>query len=248
MYKYLKTNEAVANYSEAMEAETISKNGRNSKSQMSRGNFKIFTLVILFVAGMITIKSCKKDNDNGQVSQNVVDLVSEPNVFPVAKTWARMEETVPGSERNWTVGSNTPPDGYEGIKKTSGVECFVYNTEWNCKAVKVSASENPEDFAMINPLADVLWPGNLVQGKSLESGVPTNIPVSVSKRQPGNISLAIVSSAGTIGAPMYRMVDKMQFSSVNQAMNDILRGYDGTGPARYFFEYSFKSLSAISSH
>jgi len=33
-----KTNEAVASYCGAMEADTISKNGRNLKSQMSRGN------------------------------------------------------------------------------------------------------------------------------------------------------------------------------------------------------------------
>ena len=34
-----KTIGAVANQSGAMEADTISKNGRSSKSQMSRGNF-----------------------------------------------------------------------------------------------------------------------------------------------------------------------------------------------------------------
>jgi len=33
-----KTNKAVANYCGAMEADTISKNGRRSKSQMSRRN------------------------------------------------------------------------------------------------------------------------------------------------------------------------------------------------------------------
>ena len=34
---------AVANQSGAMEADTISKNGRSSKSQMSRGNILVFT-------------------------------------------------------------------------------------------------------------------------------------------------------------------------------------------------------------
>jgi len=34
--------EAVANQSEAMEADTISKNGQNLKSQMSRGNQILF--------------------------------------------------------------------------------------------------------------------------------------------------------------------------------------------------------------
>ena len=39
-----KTNEAVANKSGAMEAETISKHGASSKSHMSRGNFLILAL------------------------------------------------------------------------------------------------------------------------------------------------------------------------------------------------------------
>jgi len=77
---------------------------------------------------------------------------------------------------------------------------------------------------MFNPLASVLWPGNLVQGASIASGVPTSIPVT--KRQPGNISLAIVTP-GSDGALMHRTVDKMQFSNVNQAMNDILSGFTG---------------------
>ena len=40
MYKHFEANEVVvANHSGAMGAETISKNGHSSKSQMSRGNF-----------------------------------------------------------------------------------------------------------------------------------------------------------------------------------------------------------------
>ena len=38
MSQNFKTNEVAASNSGAMEAETISKNGRISKSQMSRGN------------------------------------------------------------------------------------------------------------------------------------------------------------------------------------------------------------------
>ena len=54
MYQYLKINEAVANYSGAMEADTIS-NGRNPKSQTSRGNplIKVKFPVRLFAATLI---------------------------------------------------------------------------------------------------------------------------------------------------------------------------------------------------
>ena len=91
---------------------------------------------------------------------------------------------------------------------------------------------------MFDPLSSVLWPGNLVQGKSISSGVPTSIPVS--KRKPGNISFAIVSpdKEGVINR-YYRTVDKMQFSYVNQAMNEVLSGYGGNGYAKYYVDMDF---------
>jgi hypothetical protein len=55
------TNEvAVANQSGAMEADTISKHGRSSKSQMSKGNFfKYFGIIALamFIAGTSSCRS-----------------------------------------------------------------------------------------------------------------------------------------------------------------------------------------------
>ena len=166
-----------------------------------------------------------------KVSQEVIDLVFGVGVFSEAQEWGRREEIVPGSQRSWTEQSNEPP---AGITRLSNVDCFAYNTVWNCVTIRVSASQNSDNFAMFNPLASVLWPGNLVQGTSLVSGIPTSIPVS--KRQPGNIALVSSGSGGTV---MYRTVDKMQFSSVNQAMNDIVQGLDGQGFFQYSFEYHF---------
>jgi len=251
----LTIEKTVANQSGAMESETIQKNGRNPKSLMSRRNFKLFAVFLLVAAGIITIKSCKKD-ENDKVPQNVIDLVKAPEEFPEEKEWLRKEVTVPGSETSRTEESNTPGPDYtpksgksltersndpsEGIRRLSVDECFAYNVKWNCETVKVSASENPDDFVMFNPLASVLWPGNLIQGESLKSGVPTTIPVT--KRQSGNVSLAIVSSdAGGAANKMYRTVEKMQMSYVNQAMNEILSGFGGNGYAQYFFESEFIS-------
>ena len=42
MYQYFKTIEAAANRSGAMEADTISKHGRSSKSHTSKGNVNNF--------------------------------------------------------------------------------------------------------------------------------------------------------------------------------------------------------------
>jgi len=204
---------------------------------MSRSNLKILGLVI-FVAGIISFVMCKKDVENAQIPQSVFDMVSEPETFKEIPRQDRIEEII--SDTSYWKRYDELPDDWDKPSRSADLDtCHTYNVLWNCKTVKVSASENPDDFAMVDPQASVLWPGNLVQGASLESGVPTSIPVSVTKRQPGNISLAIVSSSGEVGDPMFMTVDKMQFSSVNQAMNDILRGYSGTGPARYVFDYKF---------
>jgi len=65
-----KTSGAVANQGGAMEVDTILKNGRSSKSQMSRENFLKF-IGVLFVASLIFVTAgCDKDkeeNDNGVV-------------------------------------------------------------------------------------------------------------------------------------------------------------------------------------
>ena len=63
-----KTNEAVANHGGAMEADTISKHGRSSKSQMSRGISKF----IAFLAFVVMLSAC---------SQRLVDftIISSKN-------------------------------------------------------------------------------------------------------------------------------------------------------------------------
>ena len=235
----LTIEKAVANQSGAMETGTISKNGASPKSLTSRGNFKIFALVVL-VAGIVTVKSCKKD-DSGTVPKNVIELVSSVDVFTEKEEWEH-KEIVPERERSVTVPHDTsdPGDPPPPITRLSVDECFAYNTTWNCETTRHSASKNPDDFFMYNPFADVLWPGNLVQGASLESGIPTSIPVDIAKRRPGNISIAVVTPDGQgLANPRFRTVENMQFSHVNQAMNDVLADFWGNSPANYNISMGF---------
>ena len=64
-YKIFKTNVAVANQGGAMEAETISKNGRSLKSQMSKVNIFKFVLALFVVVSLgAGLSAC--DNANAQ--------------------------------------------------------------------------------------------------------------------------------------------------------------------------------------
>jgi uncharacterized membrane protein YphA (DoxX/SURF4 family) len=60
MLEFLKTQQSHANYStSAMEADTISKNGRSSKSQMSRGNF-LRKICFVLLAIVFIFSGCEK--------------------------------------------------------------------------------------------------------------------------------------------------------------------------------------------
>ena len=156
------------------------------------------------------------------VSQAVVDFIFQTNSFDEKTPSLFNSELV--SEREYAT--------------TQSIDGVIYTTKWECETRRYSASENPDNFFMFDPLASVLWPGNLVQGNSIASGVPTSIPIS--KRQPGNISFAIVSpdKEGVVNE-YYRTVDNMQLSYVNQAMNEVLAGYGGHGYAKYNVEIGF---------
>ncbi len=108
---------------------------------------------------------------------------------------------------------------------------------WSCTETNYSLTNEPSKFVVVDPNADVLWPGSLVQGKSLASGLLDPIPV---KRAPGTITLTI---AGGASATFSRTMPEASLSSATQAMNDILGGYNGGTPSKF----SFTSESVYSS-
>ena len=179
------------------------------------------TALVVLTAAIFTFQSC--DNEDlpplppERISDDVIALINSVDMLPLAQEFPERMDIV--RDTTWVEDNNQT------------------TTKWTCVRKRVSASRNPAEFAMINPNASVLWPGNLLQGASLASGVPTPIPMH-NFRQPGRISLAIVAG-GNQGARMYREVDRMTFSAVNQAMNDILSEFPGQGPAQYSFSMDY---------
>ena len=92
----------------------------------------------------------------------------------------------------------------------------------------------PEKFVALDPNADVLWPGSLVQGKSMAGGILDPVPV---KRAPGTITLTLASGGG---GPFFKTMPEPSLSAATQAQNEILAAYTGKTPAK--FSYSFESI------
>ncbi len=107
-------------------------------------------------------------------------------------------------------------------------------TTYQCKYTDYSLTKVPEKFVALNPNADVLWPGSLVQGKSMAGGILDPVPV---KRAPGTITLTLASGGG---GPFFKKMDEPSLSSATQAQNEILANYTGKTPAK--FSYSFQSI------
>lgn len=101
-----------------------------------------------------------------------------------------------------------------------------------CTQTPYSLTKVPEKFVALNPNADVLWPGSLVQGKSMAGGILDPIPV---KRAPGTITLTL-SSGG--GGPFFKKMEEPSLSAATQAQNEILESYTGATPAKFSYSYS----------
>jgi hypothetical protein len=75
-----------------------------------------------------------------------------------------------------------------------------------------------ESVVAFQPNADVLWPGSLVQGKTLQSGILTSIPVRGEDRVPGKIVLTGVAGAKVVE----KEIAQPSLGTVQQAVNDLI--------------------------
>jgi hypothetical protein len=100
----------------------------------------------------------------------------------------------------------------------------------NTKQINYVGFESVSHIPLIGTNVAV-WPGNLIQGKSIASGNLT--PVSIAaKRSPGRIVLVEMS-----GQAMSYLRDVAHFTNtnVNQAINDILKYHSGVFPANFTY-------------
>ncbi len=131
-------------------------------------------------------------------------------------------------------------DEYENITaridtSQTTVQAEVNGMVQECYSIGVTESyditRNPDEFVMMNPWADVIWPGGLIQGGSLrDDNVPAGVPI-YGKRLPGRIFLAIVS--GNENMDEWYKETELRPANVTQAMNDLMKTYLGKKTPAY---------------
>ena len=93
---------------------------------------------------------------------------------------------------------------------------------YHCERVTLSITDGNPSFPMFNPNADVIYPGNLIQGATRNNATPSIIPVS---RTGGTISYNLNNGNNQSFFP----VDEVKKSSIQNAMNQIIIGAEMAG-------------------
>ena len=88
---------------------------------------------------------------------------------------------------------------------------------YSCRLQKYNLVRSPEVFAVVNPDADALWPGALVQGRPLLSGILSPVPFFA--RRAGVVSLTLAASSQ---APFFTRVSRPSLSETTDAIRIIL--------------------------
>ncbi len=109
------------------------------------------------------------------------------------------------------------------------------NVQFFCTRKTVNLTEGFSDYPQFDPNSQVIFPGNLLQGNTLDNATPSGIPV---ERGPGTIVITLVNGASSAS----RQLEEVGLGSVFDAMNEIIADNPGDLPART--TYSMERISS----
>ena len=175
--------------------------------------FLTLTLIILFLG-------CSKDSD-GTTDPNP-DPDKPMTVAEVVASGDGFEEFPPTTTETEVEGTEqSTNEDYD--KKESGENV---EQRWVCTEKEVDITGGTHTFPLYNTNASVIWPGNLLQGKTLDNATPSDIVV---KRAGGKITYNLVT-----GNPKATVtVDVVDQGTVQQAMNDVIAQNGDITPANF---------------
>ena len=182
-------------------------------------NFKVFSKVLTVVL-FISVLACSKDGG---------DDPTDPTERPVGSTIA---EVVASGDTFESFPPNTTETDIEGTETTQNEDYDkkegdeTIEQRWVCTEKEVDITGGTQTFPLYNTNASVIWPGNLLQSKTLDNATPSDIVV---KRAGGTITYNLVT-----GNPVATDdVDVIDQGTVQQAMNNIIAQNGDITPANF---------------
>jgi len=147
-------------------------------------------------------------------------------------------------------GSLVLKSSQEGVRKeptagpNSSTSGFDDTNSMICTTQEYNLQTNPDQFVMFDALASTIWPGGLVQGKSLDPKVGSLTPLKADRGK-GTLVLTLVDGSE---ARFTKDVPTTTLATVTQGMNDLLREFKGAAPAAVSFNltkvYSQEQMAA----
>lgn len=148
---------------------------------------------------------------------------------------AQAEESVADYVRKMTAPKNYKPTTPYRNTKVAGPDCY-----------QVDVGTNTEDLATYNVNAGVLWPGAMVQYKTLASGTLGQVPIT--QRTPLHVyiydAVALRPKEGTPGNALKTgfTVSDVQGSAVTGGLADLMRGQLFAAPNFFYTKKESHSL------
>lgn len=105
----------------------------------------------------------------------------------------------------------------------------IGNENWICTTRTYDVTKAPDEFPLFDPNSEIVFPGDLLQGATLNQATPSPIPV---ERAGGTVVVTLVNGAAM---GVSRTVPEVSLSSVLDAVNEILSQNPGAVPARFSF-------------
>ena len=169
-----------------------------------------FLLVILAI-------SCDSENTDSpqpvpDTFEGIIALGGEPESFPSARTQDTLSVQEPQSD-----DQALEVDGKQETQR------------WVCTEKTLSVTDGTGKYPLFNSQADVIYPGALLQGKTLSDATPAPIVV---KRAGGVVSYDL--NNGNIQSTF--RVDSVQKGAIQQAMNNIISTSGDVVPAAFQLE------------
>lgn len=175
------------------------------------GFFKTISMIIFLCLAL----ACSKDGTEVQEP----DAGSEPDPSPETSTFEEVIalgadfESFPQTSIENVISEDEPEN--EDVNREEGGQ--EVEERFVCTKRRVSIEDGNDEFPLFNPNSAIIFPGNLLQGKSLDDATPESIPL---KRGKGTISYNIID--GNLNSSSE--VEEVKLSSIRDAQNNIIFG------------------------
>lgn len=91
----------------------------------------------------------------------------------------------------------------------------INNENWTCTTTTHNVTKAPDEFSLFDPNSEIVYPGNLLQGATIQNTTPEPIPV---RRGPGTIVMTMVHG----GQSASREIPEVSLANVFDAQNQII--------------------------